>query len=70
MSDDSARATVRRLIPSRLAISRWETPSLANVLISAHSNALTTSPDLLLVAQHDEPESRLGRHRNGALFAS
>ena len=43
----NALAIVRRLIPSRRAISRCDTPSLANVLISAHSNALTTSPSLL-----------------------
>lgn len=43
-SDPSARATVRRLIPNRPAICRCDTPSFANALISAHSNALTTSP--------------------------
>jgi hypothetical protein len=34
-----ANAPVRRLIPNCPAISRCDTPSLANVLISAHSNA-------------------------------
>ncbi len=46
-SDANALATVRRLIPNRLAIVRCDTPSLAKALISAHSNALTTSPGLL-----------------------
>jgi hypothetical protein len=46
-----------------LAICRCDTPSLASALISAHSNALTTTPDLLLVAEHDEPETGTGRHQ-------
>src|ERR1700742_81945 len=37
------RLTVRRLIPSRLAISRCDTPSAAIALTSAQSNALRTS---------------------------
>lgn len=39
----SIRLTVRRLIPSRRAISRWETPSTAMALACAHSNTLRTS---------------------------
>jgi len=66
----SALATVRRLIPSRPAIYRCDTPSLARVPISAHSNALTTSPSLLSSITTNEPESRLCRHRSGALFDS
>jgi hypothetical protein len=58
------------LIPNRLAISRCDTPSFASALISAHSNALTTSPSLLSSITTDEPESRLGRHRSGAQFDS
>src|SRR5216684_9343215 len=41
--------TVRRLIPSRRAISRCESPSAASVLTCAHSNALRTS---CLLARH------------------
>jgi hypothetical protein len=57
VSDANALTIVRRLIPSRRAISRCDTPSLANVLISAHSNALTTSPSLLSSITTDEPEA-------------
>ena len=52
VSDANALTIVRRLIPSRRAISRCDTPSLANVLTSAHSNALTTSPSPPLVDHH------------------
>ena len=40
------RATVRRLIPSRRAISRSEIPSATNACTCAHSNALRTSTPL------------------------
>jgi hypothetical protein len=38
-------------------------------VISAHSNALTTSPGLVLVAEHDEPGTT-GRHAGVALLDS
>src|SRR3970282_787503 len=44
-----SRTTVRRLIPSRRARSRCETPSAASVLTCAHSTALRTSS---LLARH------------------
>jgi hypothetical protein len=70
LSDPNALATVRRLTPRRLAISRCEIPSFASALISAHSNALTTSPGLLLLDDAEQTETSLGRHRSGALFDS
>jgi hypothetical protein len=58
-------------------ISRWDTPSLASALVSAHSNALTTSRPPL-VGQPDETETRLvatelahfSIPRSGALLAA
>jgi hypothetical protein len=66
----NALATVRRLIPKRLAISRCDFPSFSSAPISAHSNALNTSPGLLLVDIDEQPETNLGRHRSGALLDS
>ncbi len=57
----SSRATVRRLIPSRRAISRRETPSAANAHTCAHSNALRTSAPVARQHRPSEPRRRGGR---------
>src|SRR3954452_15948981 len=75
-------ATVLRFIPSRLAISRWETPSAANDRTCAHSNALRTSSGLLVDnnidgegghrAPHPRPRKlvQCSLPRSGALLGS
>src|SRR5262249_14476309 len=70
----SIRATVRRLIPNRHAISRCESPSAANALTRAHSKALRTSrPPRPSPTEPVEPASPAGQIRaatSGALFAA
>ena len=58
-----AAPTVRRLIPSRRAISRCETPSAANARTCAHSNALRTSRTPRSTPT-DRPSLEAGRTRS------
>jgi hypothetical protein len=65
-------AAVRQLMPNRRAISLVETPSAANALTSAHSNALRTSPvaSRSIVADGLETADETGDNSRCALFDS